>query len=115
MTPYERLVIAMRHGVLVKGKAMTKFAADIHHQSARCGEADPFSVFPLEAAHPMEAARRAAEVAATRRYEKKGCVGFLTAADREGWYRASIGQQEQSHDGIALRGVTISIHVWPMD
>ena len=63
----------------------------------------------------IEAARRVAEIAAVRRYDEDGSVGYLSPAEGAGWYRAAIGEQQRSHDGITLRGVTISIHVWPVD
>ena len=116
MTPHERLVIALRHGVIVRKAKTMRYAADVVHQSARADEADPFSVVPVEAATEIEAARKTAEIAAARRYEEQGSVGFLAPSSRgDGWFRASIGQQRRSADGIALRGVTITIHVWPVD
>jgi hypothetical protein len=115
MTPYERMVIALRCGVLVQRKATMRYAADVVHQSARAQDDDRFCVVPVEAANDMEAARKVAEIAATRRYEEEGSVGRLALQSRPGWFWASIGVQEQSHDGVALRGVTISIHVWSVD
>jgi hypothetical protein len=115
LTPHERLVIALRHGVLVRSKAMQKFASDVVHHSARPQEDDRFSVVPIEAADAISAARRVAEIAARRRYEDAGEVGYLSPTSRgDGWFRAAIGVQRPSDDGIATRGVTISIHVWPV-
>lgn len=92
-----------------------RFAADVVHQSASPHDEDRFCVVPVEGVNAMEAARRAAEIAAARRYEENGCAGFVAPASREGWFRATIGEQKRSDDGIALAGATISIHVWPVD
>jgi hypothetical protein len=82
----------------------------------RPSEADPFTVVPVEAADAMEAARKTAEIAAARRYEEAGSVGFICATSRgDGWFRATIGEQKPSGDGIATRGVSISIHVWVVE
>jgi hypothetical protein len=113
MTPYERLVIALRHGVLVRGKATMRYAADVVHQSVWPQSDDRFCVVPVEAGNAIEAARKVAEIAAARRYEKAGTVGYVGGAD--GWYLAAIGEQKRSHDGIALHGLTVSIHVWAVD
>ena len=92
-----------------------RYAADVVHQSVRPHDDDRFTVVPVEAATEIEAARRVAEIAAVRRYEEDGCVGYLSPAMGGGWFRASIGDKHRSHDGIALHGVTISIHVWPVE
>lgn len=93
-----------------------RYAADVVHQTIHpADDDDRFCIVPIEASGQWDAARRVAEIAAARRYEEDGCVGFLTAASLDGWYRASIGEQMRSPDGIALRGVTILIHVWVVD
>jgi hypothetical protein len=116
LTPYERLMIALRHGVIVRRKAMQKFNSDVVHHSTRPADDDRFTVVPIEAADAISAARRIAEIAARRRYEDAGEVGYLSPTARgAGWYRAAIGVQRRSDDGIATRGVTISIHVWPVE
>jgi hypothetical protein len=85
------------------------------HQSVRPHDDDRFCVVPIEANDAIGAARSVAEIAAARRYEEDGSVGYLSPAMGSGWFRASIGEQKRSHDGIALHGVTISIHVWPVE
>jgi hypothetical protein len=116
MTPHERLVIALRHGVIVRRKATMRYSADVVHLSAHPGDDDRFCVAGVEAVDPGEAARRVAEIAAVRRYEEGGCVGFLTRSGlSHEWWRASIGEQVRSADGIALKGVTISIHLRPVE
>ena len=92
-----------------------RFAADVAHQSARPHEDDRFCIVPIDAADAADAARKVAEVAASRRFGEGGLVGYFTAASRDGWYRATIGEQYPSDDGIALRGVTVTIHVWRVD
>jgi hypothetical protein len=94
-----------------------RYAADVVHHSAKSADDDRFCTVPIEAASAIEAARKVAAMAATRRYEEGGEVGFLSPTARgEGWYRAAIGEQKRSDDdGITTRGVTISIHVWPVD
>ena len=92
-----------------------KFAADVVHQSTRRHDEDRFCVVPIEAASAADAARKVAEIAAVRRYEEDGSVGYLSPTETEGWFRATIGEQKRSHDGITLAGVTITIHVWPVD
>jgi hypothetical protein len=114
MTPYERLIVALRHGVLVRRKAMQRFHSEVTHHSVRPADDDRFTVVPIEAANAIDAARRIAEIAARRRYEDGGAVGYvLPARGGDGRFYAAIGEQKRSHDGIALHGVTISIHVWP--
>jgi hypothetical protein len=115
MTPHERLVIALRHGVLVRRKAMQKFHSEVIHHSTNPADDDRFTVVPVEAASAIDAARRIAEIAARRRYQDDGSVGFLSPAEWPGRFRAAIGVQVGSEDGIRTAGVTISIHVWPTD
>lgn len=92
-----------------------RYAADVAHQSVRPHDDDRFTVVPVEAATMADAARTVAEIAAARRYEEDGSVGYVSPAMGDGWFRAAIGEQRRSADGIALHGVTISIHVWPVD
>lgn len=93
-----------------------RYAADVVHHSVRAQDDDRFCTVPIEAATAIDAARIVAKIAATRRYEEGGEVGFLSPTPRgDGWYRAAIGEQRRSDDGIATRGVTISIHVWAVD
>lgn len=92
-----------------------RYAADVSHHSVRPHDDDRFCVVPIEAANEIEAARAVAEIAAARRYEETGSVSYLSPAMGDGWFRASIGEQKRSADGIALHGVTISIHVWPVE
>lgn len=93
-----------------------RYAADVVHHSVRAQDDDRFCTVPIEAATAIDAARIVAKIAATRRYEEGGEVGFLSPTPRgDGWYRAAIGEQRRSDDGIATRGVTISIHVWTVD
>lgn len=108
-------MIALRHGVLVRKAKTMRFAADVVHQTVRPESDDRFTVIPVEAASAIDAARKASEIAATRRYEEGGEVGYLSPQAAAGWYRAAIGVQRRSGDGIATHGVTISIHVWPVD
>lgn len=116
LTPYERLMIALRHGVLVRKAKTMKYAADVVHHSVRPQDDDRFCTVPIEAADAISAARIVAAIAATRRYEDAGEVGYLSPTARgAGWFRAAIGVQRRSDDGIATRGVTISIHVWPVE
>lgn len=116
MTPHERLMIALRHGVLVRKAKTMRYAADVVHQTVRPESDDRFTVIPVEGASEIDAARRVAEIAAVRRYEEDGSVGYLVVVgETEGWFRAAIGVQRRSDDGIATHGVTISIHVWPVD
>jgi hypothetical protein len=91
-----------------------KFAADVAHQSVRRADEDHFTVVPVEAATLADAARKVAEIAAVRRFED-GNVGFLSPTSTMGYFRASIGVQKRSDDGITLAGVTITIHVWPVE
>lgn len=92
-----------------------RYAADVAHYSPRKGNEDFFSVVPVEGQNAMEAARRVAEIAAARRYMEDGCVGFLSQTGDGQFFRASIGVQRPSREGVSLHGVTISIHVWPVE
>jgi hypothetical protein len=92
-----------------------RYAADVVHQSVRPHDDDRFAVVPIEAADASEAARKVAEIAAARRFEEDGTVGYVSPSATTGWFRAAIGEQKRSHDGIALHGVTISIHVWAVE
>jgi hypothetical protein len=92
-----------------------RYAADVKHLTTRPADDDRFTVVPVEAADAISAARIVAKIAATRRYEEGGEVGFLSPQAAAGWYRACIGTQQRSDDGIGTRGVSISIHVWLVD
>jgi hypothetical protein len=123
MTPYERLVIALRHGVLVRGKAMQRYHSEVQTLTTRAADDDRFTVVPIEAADAISAARRIAEIAARRRFEDEGSVGYLSRDSASAsvggylheWFRATIGVQHPANDGIVLKGVSILIHVWPTD
>ena len=59
-----------------------RFAADVVHQTVRPESDDRFTVVPVEGASAIDAARKAAEIAATRRYEEGGEVGYLSPQRR---------------------------------
>jgi hypothetical protein len=121
MTPHERLIIALRHGVLVRRTATMRYSASVAHHSARRAEEDRFNVASVEAVSAIEAARKVAEIAAVRRYDEDGSVGYVSPSPDgtidvdEYFFLAAIGTQQRSADGITLAGVTISIHVWLVD
>jgi hypothetical protein len=94
---------------------MQRFHSEVTTLTTRAADADHFTVVPIEAADAMSAAQRIAEIAARRRFEDDGSVGFLRWDGTDGWYRATIGVQHPSNDGIVLKGVSILIHVWPTD
>ena len=92
---------------------MQRFHSEVKTLAARPADADHFTVVPIEAADAMSAAQRIAEIATRRRYQENGSVGYVSPAQGVGRYRAAIGVQYPSDDGITLRGVTVEIHVWP--
>jgi hypothetical protein len=94
---------------------MQRFHSEVQTLTSRAADRDHFTVVPIEATDAISAARRIAEIAARRRYSEDGSVGFLSPAEGAGQYRAAIGVQYPSDDGIVLKGVTIAIHVWPTD
>ena len=94
---------------------MQRFHSEVKTLAARPADADHFTVVPIEAADAMSAAQRIAEIATRRRYEDGGSVGYVSPAEGVGRYRAAIGVQSPSDDGITLKGVTVEIHVWPTD
>ena len=100
-----------------------RYAASVAHHSARRAEEDRFNVASVEAVSAIEAARKVAEIAAVRRYDEDGSVGYVVSPSPDGetidvdeyFFLAAIGTQQRSADGITLAGVTISIHVWLVD
>ena len=92
---------------------MQRFHSEVKTLAARPADADHFTVVPIEAADAMSAAQQIAEIATRRRYQENGSVGYVSPAQGVGRYRAAIGVQYPSDDGITLRGVTVEIHVWP--
>ena len=94
---------------------MQRFHSEVVTLSARLADEDRFTVVPIMAADAMSAAQQIAEIATRRRYQENGSVGYVSPAEGVGRYRAAIGVQYPSDDGIVLKGVTISIHVWPTD
>ena len=100
---------------------MQRYHSEVQTLTTRKADFDRFTVVPIEAADAISAARQIAEIAARRRYDGDGCVGYLVrnsfAARVRGheWFRATIGVQHPSNDGIVLKGVSILIHVWPTD
>jgi hypothetical protein len=92
-----------------------KYAASVAHHSARRAEEDRFNVASIEAVSAIEAARKVAEIAAVRRYDEDGNVGYVSPSPDGDVFLAAIGTQQRSADGITLAGVTISIHVWPVE
>ena len=99
---------------------MQRYHSEVQTLTTRKADFDRFTVVPIEAADAISAARRIAEIAARRRYGDDGSVGYVSPAAlvhnmQDGFYRATIGVQHPANDGIVLKGVTISIHVWPTD
>ena len=94
---------------------MRRYHSEVQTLTTRAANDDRFTVVPIEAADAISAARRIAEIAARRRFEDDGSVGYLAWEGNDGWYRATIGVQHPSNDGIVLKGVSILIHVWPTD
>jgi hypothetical protein len=102
---------------------MQRYHSEVHTLTTRAADDDRFTVVPIEAADAISAARRIAEIAARRRFDDDGSVGYLSpdsAFARVGghqheWFRATIGVQHPANDGIVLKGVSILIHVWPTD
>jgi hypothetical protein len=94
---------------------MQRYHSEVQTLTTRAADHDRFTVVPIEGVSAADAARQIAQIAARRRFDDDGSVGFLRWDGTDGWYRATIGVQQRSHDGIALKGVTISIHVWPTD
>ena len=93
-----------------------KYTADVVHLTARPQDDDRFSVTPVEARDEAAAARAVAHIAAERKYEELGTVGFINEAGRSGtraMFRAHIGVQYQSETGIVTKGVSISIALYP--
>ena len=94
---------------------MQRYHSEVQTLTTRKADFDRFTVVPIEAVSKADAARLIAEIAARRRFDGDGSVGYLRWDGNDGWYRATIGVQQRSDDGIALKGVTILIHVWPTD
>jgi hypothetical protein len=93
-----------------------RYGADVVHLTARSQDDDRFSVVPVEARDPAAAARAVAHIAAERKYEEGATVGFINEAGKSGtraMFRAHIGRQFRSDDGIVTKGVSISIAIWP--
>jgi hypothetical protein len=94
---------------------MQRFSSQVLTQTAKAADSDRFEVVPIEAADAMSAARRIADIAARRRYQENGSVGYVSPGADEGFFLAAIGVQYPCETGITLKGVTILIHVWPTD
>lgn len=93
-----------------------KYGADVVHLTAHPRDDDRFSVVPVEARDPAAAARAVAHIAAERKYEEHGTVGFINECGQSGtrsMFRAHIGMQKRSESGIVTVGVSVSIAVWP--
>jgi hypothetical protein len=93
-----------------------RYGADVVHLTARPQDDDRFSVVPVEARDPAAAARAVAHIAAERKYEELGTVGFINECGSSGtrsMFRAHIGVQYRSETGIATKGVSVSIAIWP--
>ena len=56
---------------------MQRFHSEVQTLSAKKADDDRFTVVPIEAADAMSAAQRIAEIAARRRYDDDGCVGYI--------------------------------------
>jgi hypothetical protein len=102
---------------------MQRYHSEVQTLTTRAADDDRFTIVPIEAADAISAARRIAEIAARRRFEDDGSVGYLSRDSASAcvggylheWFRATIGVQHPSNDGIVLKGVSILIHVWPTD
>lgn len=92
-----------------------RYAASVVHHSTRPNEGDEFSVTPIEADSPEEAARETAMIAAERRYGAHGSTGFVHRRGNTDLFAASIGVQEFRDGQCVTRGCSISIYVFPAD
>lgn len=110
MRTYQELIVAMRFGVVKRGKAM-KFTADVRHQSTRPHEDDRFCTVPIEG-DPFQVARIVADAAARRRYGDAGMSSFLIRRDAR-TFEASIGEYKREECLGFVRGVTIVIRLCP--
>lgn len=110
LTSHQRLVVAMRHGVLVKSERTMKWTADVVHLNLREVADRQFSVTPIEAVNEMDAAREAARIAAQQAYGELGTPSFVNGRG-PGLFLACIGLQQSSAIGGVTRGSSVSIKV----
>ena len=128
LSSYEKIVIALRHGILVQEKATTtmRYGSDVTYLTALPSKgdfgADGFTVVPIEAADVPTAARRIAEITARERYGEKAVVTnvhYIGHIFRPGAaqdvYRASIGVQKFEPGKCVNVGSLISIRIYPVD
>ena len=110
MTSHQRLVVAIRHGVMVKRSDTMKYTADVTPLGVVANRGREFTLTPIEAAHEMDAARQAAAIAATELYGPTGQASFVNSRG-PGLFLASIGLYHRHALGGVTNGSSVSIKV----
>lgn len=111
MTHYEKMIVAIRHGVTVRSATM-QYLADVTFLTTRPHEGRvEFSVTPIEAENEYDAARQAAAHAAEQAWPHgQGAVGFINGCGG-GVFRACVGLYQPSALGGVTYGTSVSIKV----
>ena len=110
---YMEICVALRHGVLVQGKATMRFNANITKCAPKQADVEHYYIGLIEAANPDEAARVAASVAAKHFYPVGGDTSFFQRmGDR---YLCAAGHYRWDSGYGITKGATLSIRVSPVE
>jgi hypothetical protein len=106
--PWQRNMIALAHGILLRASGNMKWMANIDVLAAAPNDAEVYSLFPIEADLEMEAAQLAALSVAKALYGDKAEIGFVAPQSEPKLYTATCGLYQGN--GLT-RGRSLSIHV----
>lgn len=91
--PWQRIVIAMARGILLKPSGKMKWTAHVTALAARPQEVETFNLISYDADSEADAARWASDAAAKRLYGDAGTTTFMETTDAP-LYVTSIGLYE---------------------
>jgi hypothetical protein len=105
LAPWQRNMIALAHGVILKPSGQMKWIANIVVEAPTPESSTDYGLFPIEADSEGDAARSAAYTIAKELYGEHASVGFMQS-DGENFFRASIGTYV---GGGIIQGTSLSI------
>jgi hypothetical protein len=108
LAPWQRNMIALAHGILLKASGNMKWMANVDVLAARAEDAFNYSLFPIEADLEMEAAQEAARSVARALYGDDGEIGFVAPSIDPNRYVATCGLYQGN--GLT-RGRSLAIHI----
>lgn len=107
LAPWQRNVIALARGILLRPSGKMKWIANIRVLAAKGSEREDWGVYPIEADSEIDAARSGAMSVAKALYGAEAQVGFVNPTDPP-LYMATVGLYQG--EGVT-KGKSLSVLV----